>query len=150
MTRHESRPSQGGPESHASYERARAHFEEARYREAAQELEELFIEVAALRADADEHPVPGEDPVRHGLAEPRLLLARAYYHSAQLGRAETAARQVIAEDPQDAYAHLLLGRTLQRAGRADEARGPLRLAELLGGYETSSDKPAAEVSDEGI
>ena len=64
-------------------------------------------------------------------------------------RAEAAAREVIAEAPDDAYAHLLLGRTLQRAGRADEARGPLRLAELLGGYGTGGG-PSAEVSDEGL
>lgn len=131
--------------AHESYERAQAYFEDAQYLEAARELEELFIEVATVRADAE----PSEDPVRHGLAEPRLLLARAYFHSAQLRRAETAVRQVIAEDPQDAYAHFLLGRTLQRAGRPDDARGPLRLAELLGGYGVSGG-PAAQVSDEGI
>ncbi|WP_223277676.1 tetratricopeptide repeat protein [Janibacter sp. YB324] len=82
-------------------------------------------------------------------AEIHLLLARCYFHSAQLGRAEAAAREVIAEAPDDAYAHLLLGRTLQRAGRADEARGPLRLAELLGGYGTAAG-PAAKVADEGF
>ena len=44
----------------------------------------------------------------------RLLLARAYYHSAQLRRADATAREVLDRDPSEAYAHLLLGRTLQR------------------------------------
>ena len=62
----------------------------------------------------------------------RLLLARAYYHSAQLRRAETEVRAVLAADPANAYAHLLLGRTLERLSRHAEARGPLRLAEAMG------------------
>lgn len=125
------------------YERARRLFTDGDYLRSARELEELFLEVAAARAagDVDE----ASDPVGHGLAEARLLLARSYFHSAQLQRAEEASRQVIAEDPQDAYAHLLLGRTLQRAGRSDEARGPLRLAELLGGYGSGSHVGGAAV-----
>ncbi len=62
----------------------------------------------------------------------RLLLARAYYHSAQLERAEAQARTVLAADPANAYAHLLLGRTLQRLSRHAEATGPLRLAAAMG------------------
>ncbi len=62
----------------------------------------------------------------------RLLLARAYYHSAQLQRAEAEARALLAADPADAYAHLLLGRTLQRLSRHGEATGPLRLAAAMG------------------
>ena len=76
--------------------------------------------------------------LRHGITDLRLLLARAYYHSAQLGRAELALRKVLEEDPTDAYAHLVLGRTLQRAGRHDEARRWLALAEVLGDYERPS------------
>ncbi len=131
------------------YTRARNFFEDGSYLEAARELEELLIDVAAARADQPQDGVQSNDPVGHGTAEVRLLLARAYFHSAQLRRAKEAAHQVIAEDPQDAYAHLILGRTLQRAGRPDEARGPLRLAELLGGYGTATG-PNASVSDEGI
>ncbi|HET8594553.1 MAG TPA: tetratricopeptide repeat protein, partial [Intrasporangium sp.] len=71
----------------------------------------------------------------HGTTELRLLLARAYYHSAQLARAEAVLVKLIEEAPTDAYAHLLLGRTLQRAGRHDEAKRPLALAEILGDYE---------------
>ena len=62
----------------------------------------------------------------------RRLLARDYYHSAQLQRAEEQARAVLAAAPANAYAHLLLGRTLQRLGRHPEATGPLRLAAAMG------------------
>lgn len=62
----------------------------------------------------------------------RLLLARAYYHSAQLGRAEQTLRDLLADAPSDGYAHLLLGRTLQRGSRHDEATPHLRLAAAMG------------------
>jgi Flp pilus assembly protein TadD len=42
---------------------------------------------------------------------------------------------LIQDEPTDGYAHLLLGRTLQRAGRHDEAKRPLALAKILGDYE---------------
>lgn len=63
----------------------------------------------------------------------RLLLARAYYHSAQLRRAEEQLRVVLAGDPVADYAHLLLGRTLQRQSRHDEAVPHLRLAAAMSG-----------------
>lgn len=128
------------------YERAKGYFAQAQYLEAAHELEGFFTDLAAARAE-QESTTYADDPVGHGTAEAHLLLARAYFHSAQFSRAESAARQVLHEAPDDPYAHLLLGRALQRAGRPDEARGPLRLAELLGGYETSSGSP--EVCDTG-
>jgi hypothetical protein len=53
-------------------------------------------------------------------------------HSAQLGRAERELRTIVAENPADAYAHLLLGRTLQRQSRHDEAGTHLRLAAAMG------------------
>lgn len=62
----------------------------------------------------------------------RILLARAYYHSAQLGRAERELRTIVADNPVDAYARLLLGRTLQRRSRHDEAGTHLRLAGAMG------------------
>ncbi|MEV1295636.1 tetratricopeptide repeat protein [Pseudonocardia sp. NPDC049635] len=62
----------------------------------------------------------------------RLLLARAYYHSAQLGRAESVLRELLERTPSDGYVHLLLGRTLQRRSRHDEAEPYLRLASALG------------------
>ncbi|MEU9343540.1 tetratricopeptide repeat protein [Streptomyces sp. NPDC048278] len=64
---------------------------------------------------------------------PRLLLARAYYHSAQLRRAEDQLRQIVERDPVEHYAHLLLGRTLQRQGRHDEAQPWLRMAAAFAG-----------------
>ncbi|MFE5136353.1 tetratricopeptide repeat protein [Streptomyces fagopyri] len=64
---------------------------------------------------------------------PRLLLARAYYHSAQLRRAETELRTLVEIDPVEHYARLMLGRTLQRQGRQDEAESHLRIASALAG-----------------
>ncbi|MBO0873553.1 MAG: tetratricopeptide repeat protein [Pseudonocardia sp.] len=73
--------------------------------------------------------------------ELRLLLARAYYHSAQLGRAERELRVVLERDPVADYAHLLLGRTLQRQSRHDEALKYLRLAEAMSGFGVDSERP---------
>ncbi|MET9790954.1 tetratricopeptide repeat protein [Streptomyces canus] len=64
---------------------------------------------------------------------PRLLLARAYYHSAQLKRAEEQLRVIVERDPVEHYAHLMLGRTLQRQGRQDEAEPWLRMAGAFAG-----------------
>ncbi|MFG1664664.1 tetratricopeptide repeat protein [Streptomyces sp. Y7] len=64
---------------------------------------------------------------------PRLLLARAYYHSAQLRRAETELRVIVERDPVEQYARLMLGRTLQRQGRDEEAEPHIRLAAALTG-----------------
>ena len=76
-----------------------------------------------------------EQHAPHGTADLRLLLARAYFHSARLRRAEATLDRIIADAPTDAYAHLLLGRTLQRGGRHEESARPLALAEVLGDYE---------------
>ncbi|MFE7231629.1 tetratricopeptide repeat protein [Streptomyces sp. NPDC057596] len=65
---------------------------------------------------------------------PRLLLARAYYHSAQLRRAEAELRVIVERDPVEHYARLMLGRTLQRQGRQDEAETHLRVASALAGF----------------
>jgi tetratricopeptide (TPR) repeat protein len=61
----------------------------------------------------------------------RLLLARAYYHSARLRPAEATLRELIGRAPGDAYSYLLLGRVLQRQGRTEEAKGPLRMAAMM-------------------
>lgn len=61
----------------------------------------------------------------------RALLARAYYHSAQLRRAEEQLRILIERDPVDDYAHLMLGRCLERQGRAPEGAPWLRMADAL-------------------
>ncbi|WP_444961243.1 DsbA family protein [Nocardiopsis sp. M1B1] len=57
-----------------------------------------------------------------------LLAARAYYRSAQLGRARRTLEEMVARSPDDAYARLLLGRTLQRQGERELAGPHLRLA----------------------
>lgn len=61
----------------------------------------------------------------------RLLLARAYFSSAQLGRAEEQLRTLVEQDPSDHYAHHVLGRTLERQGRRPEALPHLRLAAAM-------------------
>jgi Flp pilus assembly protein TadD len=61
----------------------------------------------------------------------RLLLARAYFNSAQLNAAESQLRALIEHDPSDHYAHHVLGRTLERAGRFREALPHLRLAAAM-------------------
>ncbi|MEV4220305.1 DsbA family protein [Nonomuraea sp. NPDC049725] len=70
-------------------------------------------------------PLLGE----HGDDRNVLMLAgRAYYASAQLGRARATLERLVELSPDDAYVHQLLGRTLQRQGRPDEAAPHLRLA----------------------
>ncbi|MEV7726283.1 tetratricopeptide repeat protein [Streptomyces sp. NPDC087917] len=64
---------------------------------------------------------------------PRLLLARAYYHSAQLSRAESELRALLERWPVEDYAQLMLGRTLERQGRAAEAAPYLRIAAAMAG-----------------
>jgi Flp pilus assembly protein TadD len=105
---------------------ARSLFDRGDFRAAAKALAELVDETRV-------------DVTLHGTAELELLLARAYFGSAQLGRAETVLRRLVDDAPDDGYLHLLLGRTLQRQARHDDARGHLALAEVLGDYE----RPAA-------
>jgi Flp pilus assembly protein TadD len=61
----------------------------------------------------------------------QLLLGRAYYHSAQLARAQEALERVVEMAPTDAYARFALGRTLQRRSRHDEAKVHFRVAAAL-------------------
>ncbi|WP_229857961.1 tetratricopeptide repeat protein, partial [Streptomyces anandii] len=82
-------------------------------------------ERARMFFDARDYTAAGR--VLAGLVEevpeqtgPRLLLARAYYHSAQLRRAEAQLRLIMERDPVEHYARLMLGRTLQRQGRHEE------------------------------
>lgn len=83
-----------------------------------------WIEAAQVLAElVDEEP---------DASAARLLLARAYFHSAQLARAEEQARVLVEANPSDGYAQLLLGRALARQSRHDEAAGPLKLAAALG------------------
>ena len=61
----------------------------------------------------------------------RLLLARAYFHSAQLRRAEQELRVLVEHDPSDHYARFVLGRTLERQNRPAEALPHLRMAAAM-------------------
>jgi tetratricopeptide (TPR) repeat protein len=106
---------------HDRWVRAQSLFEERAYREAIVLLRELIDSTEA-------------EEIGHGLTEARLLLARSYYHSALLGPAIEAARDVLAIDPHEAYAHLLIGRSLERQSKRAEAAPHLKLANLLGGY----------------
>lgn len=96
------------------WERAQLLFEVRDYAKAARLLAEVVEEV----------------PFQTDLC---LLLARAYYHSAQLAKAEAQLRVIVDRDPVEHYAHLLLGRTLERQGRPEEAAPWLRLAAAFGG-----------------
>lgn len=89
---------------------------------------------AAASALADLVAEAREGEVLHDTTELRVLLARAYFGSAQLGRAESVLRELVSERPTDGYIHLMLGRTLQRQGRHEDARQHLVLAEVLDGY----------------
>ncbi|HEY0639330.1 MAG TPA: tetratricopeptide repeat protein [Pseudonocardiaceae bacterium] len=60
-----------------------------------------------------------------------LLAGRAYFHSAQLGRAELVFRRLVEADPTDHYSRFVLGRTLQRQGRFGEALTQLRMAIVM-------------------
>jgi len=73
-------------------------------------------------------PVLAAEPGNAGV---RLLLARAYFHSAQLSRAEEHLRVLIERDPTDHYALFVLGRTLERQSRSAEALPHLRMASVM-------------------
>ncbi|WKD31266.1 tetratricopeptide repeat protein [Streptomyces xanthophaeus] len=94
--------------------RAQLFFDAKEYATAARILEALAVEAPEQLA-------------------PRLLLARAYYHSAQLSRAEGELRAILERWPVEDYAQLMLGRTLERLGRAAEARPHLRMAAAMAG-----------------
>ncbi len=73
-------------------------------------------------------PIVAAEPGLYGV---RLLLARSYFHSAQLSRAEEQLRLLIERDPADHYAQFALGRTLERLGRPGDALPHLRLAAAM-------------------
>jgi len=107
---------------------ARGLFENGDHLAAASAFASLLAEIESSADDATQ-------PILHNTTDLRLFLARAYFHSAQFNRAEAVLRDLVEEHPTDGYIHLLLGRTLQRAGRHAEAARPLALAEVLGDYE---------------
>ncbi|WP_320780469.1 tetratricopeptide repeat protein [Streptomyces sp. CRN 30] len=91
----------------------------------------LFFDAKEYTAAA--HVLAGLVDEVPGQIGPRLLLARAYYHSAQLRRAESELRVIVERDPVEHYARLMLGRTLERQGRHEEAERHLRIASALAG-----------------
>lgn len=81
-------------------------------------------------------------------ADVRLLLARAYFHSAQLARAEEQLLVLVERDPADHYARFVLGRTLERQSRHREALPHLRIASAMhpsDEYEQTVRRVAAKV-----
>lgn len=82
--------------------------------------------------DPNAHPSP--TTTRYGRATRGNLmavLASAYFASAQLGRARQVLEAILADHPADSYARLMLGRTLERQGRAAEAEAHLRMAAAM-------------------
>lgn len=61
----------------------------------------------------------------------RRAAARGYFHSAQLGRARDVLQQLVADAPDDSYARLMLGRTLQRLGDEGAAAVHLKTATAM-------------------
>jgi Tfp pilus assembly protein PilF len=100
-----------------SYGLGRQYFDEKDYRSA----------IKALK------PVVEETPEDVGT---RLLLARAYYHSALLKPAEEHLNEVLTRQPTEYYAHLMMARTLERQSRAEEAVKHRRIAAALTGDES--------------
>lgn len=97
------------------YDRARLFFEAGDHAGAAKILDSITVEAPENTAALE-------------------LLARAYYHSAQLTRAEERARELIDREPDNAYARLVLGRALQRQGRHVEAKPHLRMVAVMSDY----------------
>jgi tetratricopeptide (TPR) repeat protein len=62
---------------------------------------------------------------------PYILLGRTYMKKGDPAAAEGMLRQAIAYDPNNKAAHYLLGQLLQQAGRAEEAKRELDIAERL-------------------
>jgi Flp pilus assembly protein TadD len=60
------------------------------------------------------------------------LLARSYFASAQLGRAEGTLRRLVELAPSNGWARRALARTLERQSRPDEAAPHHRMADALG------------------
>ncbi|WNV76200.1 tetratricopeptide repeat protein [Geodermatophilus sp. DSM 44513] len=74
-------------------------------------------------------PVVAAEPANGAALE---LLARAYFGSAQLARAEEALTRLVAMAPADGWARRALARTLERQSRAGEAVAHHRVADALG------------------
>jgi Flp pilus assembly protein TadD len=74
-------------------------------------------------------PVVEAEPANEAALE---LLARSYFGSAQLVRAEEALTRLVELAPANGWARRALARTLERQSRADEAVPHHRMADALG------------------
>lgn len=74
-------------------------------------------------------PIVAQDPANRSAVE---LLGRAYFHSAQLGRAEETFRRLVDLDPCNGWAYEALARTLERRNRPGEAARFRKLARAMG------------------
>jgi Flp pilus assembly protein TadD len=74
-------------------------------------------------------PVVEAEPANEAALE---LLARAYFGSAQLGRAEGALTRLVELAPSNGWARRALARTLERQSRPAEAVPHHRMADALG------------------
>ncbi|MFG1694952.1 DsbA family protein [Nonomuraea sp. NPDC049309] len=99
-----------------------AEVERLRHAESLLDQRDPLGALTLLRPLMDEH---GDD------RSVRMLAARAYFASAQLNRARTTLESLVTESPDDSYARHLLGRTLQRQGRHEEAAPHLTLAAAM-------------------
>jgi predicted Zn-dependent protease len=74
-------------------------------------------------------PLVEAEPANEAALE---LLARAYFGSAQLARAEDALTRLVEMAPANGWARRALARTLERQSRAGEAVAHHRVADALG------------------
>jgi Flp pilus assembly protein TadD len=100
--------------TYTEYQRASMFFDAKDYAEAARILA----------------PIVDKEPGNRAAVE---LIGRAYFHSAQLGRAERTFHRLIEMDPANAWAYEALARTLERRNRAEEAAPYRKLALAMGG-----------------
>ena len=98
---------------HSEYQRARLFFNMDNPVEAAKVLERVLA----------------AEPENQAALE---LLARSYFGSAQLGRAERALTRLVELAPANGWARRALARTLERQSRADDAAVHHRVADALG------------------
>lgn len=106
---------------HFTYEMAVSAFDRRDYRTAIRR----FTELSAI------------EPHNRSIRE---YLARAYYHTAALPKAEAACRQILDEDPTNVYVGLVLARTLERQSRSDEAMTIRRMLAAMTGDDRYLDR----------
>ncbi|MCW2887328.1 MAG: hypothetical protein QOE54_6478 [Streptosporangiaceae bacterium] len=89
-------------------------------------------------------PIVEREPANRAAVE---LLGRAYFHSAQLGRAEATFVRLIEMDPANGWAYEALARTLERRNRAGEARRYRKLAHAMGAELTEGIDVSADLAE---